>query len=643
MQATALPWLPELPDLAQRIAQARKDSPGFAGLAALANARLNYLRTEQLDRLLAAACPAAPDAGLAAEPIRLALLGSSTTKHLHAGIRVAALRRHLYVEIYEPDYGQYSAELQDAHSGLHAFRPNVVLFALDARHLTRQFAAGQDQAAAGQALAATLAELGQGWARARAAFDATVLQQTALPIFPELMGQNEHLLPGSPAHAVRALNAALRGAAAAAGVSLVAVDAACAGAGMDAWYSETFWHQAKQEIFATAAPFYGELVMRMIAARYGRSAKCLVLDLDNTIWGGVVGDDGVQGLALGQGSAEGEAFVAFQRYALDLSKRGVILAVCSKNDEANALAPFETHPDMVLKRSDIACFIANWDDKATNLRKIAQSLNIGLDALVFVDDNPFERNLVRGALPMVAVPEIPEEPALVARCIADAGYFEAIALTDEDWARTAQYQQNAARAGLAASVTDLGGYLASLDMVLVWNYFDEIGRARITQLINKTNQFNLTTRRYSEDEVAALMADQSVLGLQFRLKDRFGDNGMIAVVIARLSGEDAIIDSWLMSCRVLGRQVEEATLAVLAREAGRRGAARLLGEYRETAKNGMVARHYEKLGFAPANGAETGRFVLALADYSQPALPMLIEQTGVAEGAAPAEMMETAP
>jgi FkbH-like protein len=391
-------------------------------------------------------------------------------------------------------------------------------------------------------------------------------------------------------------------------------------------------------VFATAVPLYGDLVMRLAAARYGRSAKCLVLDLDNTVWGGVVGDDGVQGLALGQGSAEGEAFVAFQRYALDLSKRGVILAVCSKNDEANALAPFETHPDMILKRADIACFVANWEDKATNIRRIAATLNIGLDSLVFADDNPFERNLVRQELPMVAVPEIPEEPALVAQCIADAGYFEAIALTEEDRARAAQYQANAARTSMASAVTDMGAYLESLDMRMVWDRFDEIGLPRITQLINKSNQFNLTTRRYNEEQVRAMIADPAVISLQLRLLDRFGDNGMIAVVIARQDGAVAEIDTWLMSCRVLGRKAEEATLALLAAQARNQGVDKLIGRYVPSAKNGMVAGHYEKLGFTPLGGPDADgaqAYELVLSSYEPPVLPMVTEQAG----GAPAELM----
>ena len=355
-----------------------------------------------------------------------------------------------------------------------------------------------------------------------------------------------------------------------------------------------------------------------------------MLDLDNTLWGGVIGDDGMDGIRIGQGSAEGEAFADFQAYAAALARRGVILAACSKNDEANALEPFERHPDMVLKRADLSAFVANWNDKATNLREIAARLNIGLDALVFADDNRFERDLVRRELPVVAVPELPEDPALYARTIADAGYFEALGVTAEDRGRSSLYHANAARDALQASTTDMASYLSSLEMRLQWRPFDRTGLQRITQLINKTNQFNLTTRRYSEEEVAAVMDDPRAVGLQLRLVDRFGDNGIIAVVIGRLDEDDRLqLDTWLMSCRVLGRRVEEATLEVVRQEAERLGASALLGAYQPTAKNGMVKGHYVRLGFEPLpDGVGNGeaRYVLPLADRALPDLPMIIER-----------------
>ena len=422
-----------------------------------------------------------------------------------------------------------------------------------------------------------------------------------MPVFPQLFGENEHRLPGSPAALVRRFNQELRQLADTQGAHLLSLEAVVETDGLDAWHDPMYWHRAKQEVHPAAGPAYGDLVGRILAALQGRSCKCLVLDLDNTLWGGIIGDDGLEGIVLGQGSALGEAFVSFQHYVRDLSRRGVILAVCSKNDEANALEPFDKHPEMVLKRADIACFAASWQDKATALKSIAEQLNIGIDSLVFADDNPFERTLVRRELPMVSVPELPADPAGYAFTIAAAGYFEGLRLTEEDLTRGEQYQSNLLRDSLRQKSTDIESYLSSLDMEMRWSRFRRVDQQQIFQLINKTNQFNLMTRRYAEEDVAAVIADEKVLSLQLRLVDRFGDNGVIGVVIGRLVSDstDIEIDTWLMSCRVLGRQVEEATLNLVVRAALALGAKRLIGRYRPTKKNGMVAEHYIKLGFSP--------------------------------------------
>lgn len=349
---------------------------------------------------------------------------------------------------------------------------------------------------------------------------------------------------------------------------------------------------------------YGEYLIRIIGAQLGRSKKCLVLDLDNTLWGGVIGDDGLNGIRLGQGSAIGEAFVGFQHYLLRLKDRGVVLAVCSKNDESNAILPFESHPDMQLRRDDIACFVCNWDDKVSNLRLIASHLNLGTDSFVFVDDNPFERNMVREHLPEVAVPEMPEDPAMYVQVLSSAGYFEATQVTDEDLHRAAQYRANAERETLKRSKIDITDYLKELRMELIAQPFDELNLNRIVQLINKTNQFNLTTKRYSETEIRTVISDSSALTWQIRLKDRFGDNGIISVIFGRLNSKKEFeIDTWLMSCRVLGRQVEDECLNLVASDARNFGAHRLIGRYHPTAKNMMVRDLYHRFGF---NKLESG-------------------------------------
>ena len=442
-------WLPPAEDWAARIGAIERlqpDDEAWQALVGLANTRLDLLRTERLDRALRRLFGAAPPPGLQTSPVRLALLGSSTTAHLAPAIRVGALRRGLWATIHEPHYGQYRLALADDGSALHAFRPNAVLFALDARHLVAGADATLDAAQAAAEVDAVAGQLTGLWTRARTAFGCQVIQQTVLPVFPPLLGLNEHRLPGAPAAMAARLNERLRMLAAEQGADLLTLDDRAAQDGVNRWHDPVLWHRAKQEVSPLAAPIYGDLAARLLAAGQGRIAKCLVLDLDNTLWGGVIGDDGIEGIVLGQGSASGEAFAAFQAHAAALAKRGVLLAVCSKNDEVSAVAPFADHPDMILKRADIAAFVANWNNKPANLRSIARSLNIGMDALVFVDDNPFERDLVRRELPAVSVPELPEDPALFARCLSDAGYFEALSITADDRQRSEQYRANRERA-----------------------------------------------------------------------------------------------------------------------------------------------------------------------------------------------------
>jgi FkbH-like protein len=598
---THLHWLPHDPLFRDRLKAFRSGvgadrKEAWAEAVALANTRLDFTATNMLDQAVRTVFGDAPPGE--ARRIRLAMLGSCTMAHLHAAIRIAGVRRGFWIDVYENDYGQYRQELSDAESALHAFRPDTVLLALDAHHLVAGVSVQFEPAEVAAAVEDHLAEIAEGWRLARAAFPCAVVQQTPLPVHPALLGSNEHRLPGSPASVIARINQRLRPMADAAGVDLLAVDTRAAQDGLAAWHDAGLWHRAKQEIAPPAAPFFGDMVGRLLAARRGRSFKGLVLDLDDTLWGGVVGDDGMEGIVLGQGSPLGEGYAAFQAYVRNLSRRGIILAVCSKNDQANALEPFENHPEMVLKRGDIASFVANWNDKAGNIRAIAAELNIGLDSLVFVDDNPVERALVRQELPMVAVPEVSDDPVGFVAALADAGYFESAVLTEDDRVRSAQYQGNRAREALKVSTTDMPSYLRGLQMTLTWRPFDRIGLQRIVQLINKTNQFNLTTRRYGEADVLAIMASDTAFGLQLRLTDRFGDNGIIAVCIGRMQGDgDCLIDTWLMSCRVLGRQVEPTTLNLIAERAKALGARRLLGDYSPTGKNAMVRDHYAKLGF----------------------------------------------
>ncbi|MFC3609262.1 HAD-IIIC family phosphatase [Stutzerimonas tarimensis] len=618
-------WLPPHPDLSAAIGAAKRETGACARLAlaaSLAGYRRDFIQTGRLDRLASDGLADAP-AGFAS--LRVALLASHTVDHLLPAIRVAGLQRGLALSLHAAPYGQYRQALLGNDPVLSDFAPQVVLLALDATEAPLQLPLEATQAQVDAAVRARVDELRLLWARARERFAAQVIQQTLVPADPPLFGSFEGLLPAAPFHLIDQLNSAIRNAAREEGVLLMDLAWQAAqglyGAGLA---DPVRWHQAKQLVSPTLAPLYGDQVARILAAGLGRSRKCLVLDLDNTLWGGVVGDDGLEGIQLGQGSPTGEAFLALQRYATLLSRRGIILAVCSKNDIKVAEAAFG-HPEMLLKRGDIAAFVANWEDKAGNLRRIAASLDIGLDSLVFVDDNPAEREIVRRELPEVAVPELPEDVADYPARIAAAGYFETLSFTADDASRSRNYLLNAERKAALGQATDMDGYLRSLEMVMSVTRIGPTELSRATQLINKTNQFNLTTRRYSEAEVERLASTPGALGLAVRLADRFGDNGLICVVLARpdaaLDADELLIDSWLMSCRVLGRQVEQALLAVLAEAAAKAGWKALVGEYRPTPRNAMVAEHYPRLGFDQRGTPEAAEPEATFWRYTLGAIP----------------------
>jgi FkbH-like protein len=453
-----------------------------------------------------------------------------------------------------------------------------------------------------------------------------LLLQTVVPPMEPLFGSLDAAEPGSPRAMVAALNSRICKWTAEGSDVLVDAAALANAIGLQNWHEPAQWHASKLPFAQSMVPLYAELVSRTIAAIRGKTRKCLVLDLDNTLWGGVIGDDGLEGIRLGQGSAEGEAFLAIQRVALEYRGRGVVLAVCSKNDDAVAREPFRAHPDMLLREHHIAAFLANWNDKAGNLRAIAEQLNIGIDSLVLLDDNPFEREQVRRELPLVGVPELPPEPALYPRVLTWAGYFEAVTVTAEDRKRADFYQANATRSAALISSSEMESYLLSLDMLCTIRPFDGVGRSRIAQLINKSNQFNLTTRRCTESEVAAMETAPDKFTMQVRLADKFGDNGMISVVVFDKSADAWTNEIWLMSCRVLGRRVEEAVLAHVCAAARAEGAKCLIGRYLPSAKNRMVADHYSKLGFTLVDDSagEGTVWMLELGRYQAPELPMQI-------------------
>lgn len=378
----------------------------------------------------------------------------------------------------------------------------------------------------------------------------------------------------------------------------VDLDRCLARVGGDAFYDQRFWHLGRAPYGRRAAEEIAAEDFKILRAVKGRTRKCLVLDCDNVLWGGVVGEDGIAGIRLGE-THPGSPYHEFQQAVLELYHRGVILALNSKNDEAAVWEVFERHPGMVLRREHIAAWRINWQDKVANLKELAAELNIGLNAMVFADDSEFEVELVRSMLPEVHVLHLPAAAAVEHRDRLRAlGLFDTLTLSDEDRRRGAMYRAEGERRRLQAEVTDLESYYRSLDMQLAIRRAEAMTVPRIAQLTQKTNQFNLTTRRYTEEDIQRFADREDMDVISLRLIDRFGDSGLVGVCILRYEGADALFDTFLLSCRVLGRRVEDAFLARVLQHAAARGAARAVGRYAKTAKNGMAADFYPQRGFA---------------------------------------------
>ncbi|CAM3178296.1 Haloacid dehalogenase [Sphingomonas antarctica] len=557
-------------------------------------------------------------------PFRMGVLGNSTMSLLVPSIEATALRYGFALEVIEAPFGQVMQEALDPHAVLATAKPDAILVAIDVHGLPMRPTPG-DAEAADASVQRAVEQMQSVCAGLRANTGATVIVQN-VPRQPEtLFGSYDFRLPGTHRWLIEHYNRRL--------VETLAPDelfvdiAGLAEAiGLDRWHEPRQRHMAKLPFSQEMGPIYAEHIVRIVAAMRGKSRRALVLDLDNTLWGGIIGDDGLEGIAIGQGSALGEAHLSVQREAHDLHGRGVVLAVSSKNEDAAARLPFREHADMLLREDHVAVFQANWIDKATNLATIAKALTLGRDALVFLDDNPAERLQVRAAYPEIAVPELPADAAYYQRTLNAAGYFEAVTFSDDDRKRSAFYKDNARRLELQSGAGSLDAYHTSLEMVATMQPFDLVGRARIAQLIGKSNQFNLTTRRYTEAQVGELEADPGRWTLQARLADVFGDNGMIGVVVCDRLGKRWEIDSWLMSCRVLGRRMEEAMLQEIVLAAKADGAGELIGRYIPTDRNMMVAQHFAKLGFEKTDELASGETVwrLDLAGYADRALPIEI-------------------
>ena len=545
--------------------------------------------------------PGTPD-----QKIRLAILGGYSLYPLHELVEHFCEVQGAPVELWLGDYDNYISEIMEDGSELYLFAPDVVFLLpaerrcvytgklTDPRELPR---------AEGQQVVDSLLELARKINEKTRA--EVITANFLLPVRHDLGAFRSRSL-GSDWSFRKWVNLEL-GLSAPAYLHVCDWEFLANRIGGLAARDERSWFESKQPCSPALMVELAREVAQLIVSFKRAPKKVLVLDLDNTLWGGVVADDGLEGIELGDTSPRGEAFKAFQKYILSLKQRGVLLAVCSKNDHAKAAEPFEKHPDMVLKMEDIVCFKANWEPKSENIRAMAPELNLGLDSFVFVDDNPAEIEIVRQFVPAVTTILLGPDPSDYAAQLADCRLFEPRSITSEDAERTGQYRSEAQRKVLEASVTDMASYLESLQMEAIISEFAPVDVPRLSQLINKSNQFNLTTKRRSEAEVIAVMNDPEYIGYSVRLKDRFGDHGLISIIIGRKIGDAMHIDTWLMSCRVLKRQVEELALNELARLSQARGCVRLEGIYLPTPKNEMVRDFYLRMGFTLIAESETKR------------------------------------
>lgn len=594
-------WLPEASNFRsdlRAISTGKHGSYRAGRLQHLARHNLDYLQTIQIDKVLSAF----EEAETAHLPeIRVALLSSSTIDHTCPALRVAMLRRGYVCKTYVGNFGQYRQEIFDSGSNLYEFKPDIVVLSLGADAVLADIGLNSSLGHVAKTVDTAINDLRALWSAIRNASQASILQQTFVNRSDSVFGHLDRSFAAAPRRLVRQLNDRVVDETMLHGVRLIDVESAIERTGLQTWFDNTRWLQAKIEIAPMVTPLYGDLVARLIAADRGSTGKCLVVDLDNTLWGGVVGDDGLENIVIGEGSAAGEAFLSFQRYVRRLKDRGILLAVCSKNEESVAQQVFTDHPEMHLRLSDFAAFVANWEDKAQNLRAIAKDLNIGVDSLVFCDDNPAERERVRGSLPMVSVPELPDDPACYVSCVADGGYFESISFTDEDADRSNLYARNVKRKALEDSSESIEDYLANLEMRVTARRISPVDLQRAAQLINKTNQFNTTTIRRSVEEVKAIVDDENALTLCARLVDRFGDNGLVSVaILLPVDSKAAVfdIDSWVMSCRVFGRGLEYELMNLIVAASRELGCETLTARYVATEKNCIISQLYAKLGFS---------------------------------------------
>lgn len=548
--------------------------------------------------------------------VKVALLGDTATQLLVTAIKGESVDRGININLYEGEYSQVERQLMDPTSDLYQYDAEIIVIFQSTHKL-------------GEYHSSLTVEQQEGLADDRLSFIASLCDNPSFVNkkiiyfnYPEIedtvFGSYANKVGSSFSYQVRKLNYELMNLSRQYPNLFI-----CDIAGLQNIFGRRFmfapnvYMTTEMVLSVNALPYVASRVVDIIAAIKGQFKKCLILDLDNTVWGGVIGDDGIEGIELGHGIGIGKAFTEFQMWVKKLKQRGIIICVASKNNEETAKEPFEKHPDMVLKLDDIAVFQANWETKVDNIRTIQSILNIGFDSMVFLDDNPFERNIVRENIPGITVPELPDDPAMYLEYLYSLNLFETASYSNADKDRTKQYQVEAKRISLSKTFTNEADFLKSLNMVSTVSGFTKFNTPRIAQLSQRSNQFNLRTIRYTEADIEAMANDPDVIDLSFTLEDKFGDNGLIAVVIMKKQdAETLFVDTWFMSCRVLKRGMENFTLNTMVEYAKIQGFKKIIGEYLPTSKNKMVEQHYPNLGFASVDSGEGSQYVLDLDSYS---------------------------
>jgi FkbH-like protein len=548
--------------------------------------------------------------------LRLALLSDAATQLLVPVLRELFRRAGFAVDIYEAPFAAIELEVFNPSSNFYSFQPDIVVLLNSTQALREAFfrsGAGSDFV---NEIDARMVGI---WNAIRGHTAALVIQSNYVMPYERLYGNYDLKCAGSWYDVVGEINRGIvLGARERNNVLVNDINALASWFGTRTWFDERFWDLAKSFCATEHLPTVAKTIIDISIAARGRSVKCIVLDLDNTLWGGVIGDDGVDGIQLST-HGDGQAFHRFQSFLLALKRRAILLCVCSKNEHSAAIKPFEEHPEMVLRKEDITIFVANWDNKAENIKRIRDSLEIGYDSMVFLDDSPFERNSVRSILPEVIVPELPEDPADYLKVLSESNLFETTNVSMEDSARADLYRAEFERRSTADTFSNFEEYLASLNMTIDVGRFEPSRLSRIAQLLQRSNQFNLTTHRYNQRQCEAMMQDASCIPLYGCLCDSFGDQGLISVIVARPDPAKNVLEitDWLMSCRVLARGVEEHLMNYLVAEAARLDLELITGTYIPTAKNAMVREFFPRFGFERVEEAPDGStcWRLRVADY----------------------------